>query len=64
MAVSVSEFKEWVNTLDDNAMVAVDDGGLIITVSDTAGQFPGDPTEGCYFEIGGVPLDEIEPEET
>jgi len=53
MAMSGKEVKEWVAGLNDDDMVAVDDGGLCLVVKDT----------GSYCEIGGIPLDPNDEEE-
>lgn len=44
--MSVTEVREWLASLPDDAMVAVDDGGLCLQlVSD----------ESVYCEVGGLP---------
>lgn len=54
MAMNKSELIEWLNTLDDDDDVGISDGGLSLVVV-------GD--EGCYLEVGGVPLDGDEDED-
>ena len=51
MAMHKAEIIEWLNTLDDEALVGIDDGGLSLVVV-------GDPVP--YCEIGGIPEDEEE----
>ncbi len=46
MAMPVKEIREWLDTLNDDDLVGVDDGGLSLQVVD-------DP--GSYCEIGGIP---------
>jgi len=48
MAMFVSELKRWLNTLNDDDVIGVDEGGLCLQVD-------GDP--GIYYEIGGLPDD-------
>lgn len=50
MAMSVSEIKDWLNTLEDDTLVGVNDDGLALEVV-------GDPY--TYCEVGGIP-EEIE----
>jgi hypothetical protein len=52
------ELIEWLQTLDPESDVAIDDGGLTLVQLDVNNE-----TTGAYFEIGGIPLDE-EPDET
>lgn len=52
MAMSVEEIREWLDTLNENDLVGVDDGGLALRVV-------GD--DESYCEIGGMPEDEVEP---
>jgi len=49
MAMTVREIKEWLNTLQDDDLVGIDDGGLCLEVAE-------DP--GTYCEIGGLPEEE------
>jgi len=49
MAMRVDEIKDWLNTLNDDDLVGVDDDGLAL-------QLLGD--EDTYCEIGGLPGDE------
>jgi hypothetical protein len=46
MAMPVHAIKEWLDTLDDNDLIAIEDGGLALIVVDY---------EACYLEVGGVP---------
>lgn len=46
MAMTVREIKEWLNTLRDDDVVGVDEGGLCLEVAR-------DPE--TYCEIGGMP---------
>ena len=46
MAETVREIKKWLNTLDDDDLVGVDDGGLCLRV---VGEIH------VYHEIGGMP---------
>lgn len=46
MAMSVGEIKEWLDTLDDEDEVGVDEGGLCLLVVDKPD---------TYCEIGGLP---------
>ena len=50
MTMEVREIKEWLDTLSDDDVVGIDDGGLCL-------QVVGDPEP--YLEVGGMP-DEIE----
>jgi hypothetical protein len=49
MAITVNELQKWLDALQPNDEVAVDDGGLTIVV---VGR------EEVYCEIGGVPTDD------
>lgn len=49
MAMTVREIKEWLNTLQDDDLVGVDEGGLCL-------ELVGDPES--YCEIGGIPEEE------
>lgn len=44
MAMKAKKIKEWLNTIDENAEVGIDDGCLCLCVV-------GEPT---YLEIGGI----------
>jgi hypothetical protein len=46
MAMSVAEIREWLDTLNENDLVGVDEGGLCLEVVDNPG---------VYLEIGGIP---------
>lgn len=46
MAMQAKEIKEWLNGIDDERMIAIDDGGLSLVVK---GEF-------SYCEVGGIPL--------
>lgn len=48
MAIQVQELKAWLDNLQDEEVVAIDDGGLILVVVD-------DPAS--FIEIGGIPED-------
>jgi hypothetical protein len=52
--MAVSEVKRWIATLDTDAGVAIDDGGLTLCEIGRTG-----PT-GAYLEVGGVPEDKEE----
>ena len=45
MAVTKKELIEWLNGLDDDDLVGIDDGGLTLVVEDKED----------YYEIGGIP---------
>jgi len=47
----VSEVKEWLNTLEDNEGVGIDDGGIALCSTDRPD---------AYLELGGISLDEEE----
>lgn len=50
MAMTVGEVKEWLNSLDDDDLVGIDDGGLaLVSVNNP---------EDIFIEIGGVPEEE------
>lgn len=46
MAMTVGEIKDWLNNLDDDEEVGIDDGGLALQVVHNAE---------IYIEIGGIP---------
>jgi hypothetical protein len=48
--VSRDELLTWINSLDDDAFIGIDEGGLSLVVDGA--------TE--YFEIGGMPDEETE----
>ena len=48
LMISVSELKNWLETLAEDDFVGVDDGGLCLVVLDTD----------AYYEIGGMPEEE------
>ena len=53
--IEKSELQAWLDTLSEDADVAIDDGGLtIVEIGDD-----GEPTE-AYLEIGGIPLEDEE----
>ncbi len=54
MSMDVKEIKDWLDTLDPDDGVGVDEGGLCLVVE-------GEPD--CYLEIGGIPLPEDESED-
>lgn len=45
MAMTAKKVKEWLATIDDEKMVAIDEGGLTLVVKG----------ERSYLEIGGIP---------
>lgn len=47
------EIQEWLDTLDDDATVAIDEGGLCLVEVEE-----GEET-GSYFEVGGIPEEEF-----
>lgn len=53
MAMPVRELRGWLDTLGDDQLVGVDEGGLCLVVA-------GDPEP--YLEIGGMPDDEEDTE--
>ena len=53
MACTVKELVEFFKTLSEDAVVAVDDGGLILVELDEDNKQTGN-----YYEIGGIPLDD------
>lgn len=48
MAMEAKEIKEWLATVADDKMIAIDEGGLTLMVKG----------ERSYIEVGGIPLDE------
>jgi hypothetical protein len=48
MAMTKTEVIDWLQSLDDDDLVAIDDGGLALVLVGN---------EDCYCEVGGVPLD-------
>lgn len=57
--MKASEVKEWIKDIDDDADLAIDDGGLcLVVVGDKRGEGLEAYEFGDYLEIGGVPLDE------
>lgn len=54
--ISVTELKEWLETLDPNSDVAIDDGGLNLENHNSSTGPDGE----AYIEIGGIPLPEDE----
>lgn len=54
--ISAKQLREWLDTLEPSALVAIDDGGLTI-VQVTPETDPHDKTPaGPFLEIGGIPL--------
>ena len=49
MATTKQELLEWVESLNEESTVAIDDGGLTLVEIDDRGL-----ETGAYFEIGGV----------
>lgn len=56
--MSANQLREWLNGIEDNADVAVDDGGLCIVELDEHGEQTGN-----YIELGGIPLPKDSEEE-
>lgn len=52
MAMSASDVRSWLSTLDRDALVAVDDGGLTLVALTPDGR-----ESGPYVEVGGIPHD-------
>jgi hypothetical protein len=53
--ISIKELRRWLNTLDQNRSVAIDDGGLnLVEVNEN------DEETDEYIEVGGVSEDEPE----
>ena len=46
MSMTVAEIKDWLNNLDDDDEVGIDDGGLILQAVHSAE---------IYLEVGGMP---------
>ena len=55
MATKVRDLRAWLNGLDGDASVGIDDGGLALQVL-------GD--EENYYEVGGIPLPAPDDEES
>ena len=55
MAISKGELQRWLETLEDGVLIAVDEGGLALCASDTAGQFADEYEDEPYLEVGGIP---------
>ena len=54
--MTVKEIQAWIETLDPNNQIVVDEGGLTIV------ELTPDGTEtGAYAEIGGIPIAEAQP---
>ena len=54
MAITVGELREFMDSLDDDAVVAIDEGGLCLVI------VKGEPSDAYeYIEIGGIPDEEI-----
>lgn len=51
MAMTVEEVMLWLNNWADDALVAIDDGGLALVL---VGQ-----EDAAYLEVGGIPEDEV-----
>jgi len=43
--IAVKEIEKWLDSLHEDEMIGIDDGGLTMTVNDNAG---------IYLEIGGL----------
>lgn len=52
----VSEVKRWIETLDDDNFIAVDDGGLALVELRCWGQTAPPEETGASYEIGGIPI--------
>jgi hypothetical protein len=52
MAISKAELSKWLDSLPDNASIAVDEDGLSLVELTDAG------LGAAYCEVGGVPLDQ------
>lgn len=50
MAMEAKEIKEWIATVADDKMIAIDEGGLTLVVQG----------ERSFCEVGGIPLSEEE----
>lgn len=48
--IKAAELKRWLESLSEDADVAIDDGGLAIVELDERGN-----DTGAYLEIGGIP---------
>jgi hypothetical protein len=55
--ISIRELKDWLEQLNDEDGIAIDDGGLTLVVF-TEGETT--RPDGNYIEVGGIPLDEEE----
>lgn len=53
MACTAKELLDFLNTLAEDAVVAVDDGGLILVELDKD-----NIQTGNYYEVGGIPIDD------
>jgi hypothetical protein len=51
--IGKAELLRWVNTLDDESCIGIDDGGLTLCEV-----LPDDTTGEAYIEIGGLPEDD------
>lgn len=52
------EIMEWLQVLPDDALVAVDDGGLALLVVEPGKGGHIDAQKSIYLEVGGVPEEE------
>lgn len=57
--ISAKMLREFANSLPEDANVAVDDGGLQIVEIDSEGQ-----ETGSYIEVGGIPLEDEDEDES
>jgi hypothetical protein len=57
MAINKLELVQWLKTLHDTDLIAVDDGGLTLVALDSGGM-----DSGAYLEIGGMPDEQDEDE--
>lgn len=55
MGMVAKDVKEWLNTVPDDHLIAIDDGGMLLVDVD-------EKEDDVYLEIGGIPDEEEEPE--
>jgi hypothetical protein len=55
MAMLVKEVKQWLDTLPDDAVVGIDDGGLTLVCFDDRITVDFGPVGQAYIEVGGLP---------
>lgn len=61
--ITAKELKQWAATLEDDAQVYVDQGGLSLVVLADDENCPFDGFSGPYLEVGGLPEEDEEPYE-